>query len=409
MGERLSPPTCECAAPHGAHLELKMRSTPPTKPLSKSKAVGPNRFFTFSLVFSTQNNGHQLTAMWRGFQLEPIEDRSRRKSQVSLAPSSSSSSLPPTVPRQSRIPSPMRKPNISDPEWWKTKFGPTSSLHPCEHRPTTLKPATLKPAKILKRARFADEGKSGEDDDIDVTDPHAFSDSPTIPCFCTTIATYKTIHRPPKCVGLLTSTDKHEYRVWTLSQHFPEPEHFVSLADLITTYTNILDQPNRTSRLVLGLTLLSSVLQLNTTQWLTEVWQAKDILFPEASSQATDRYHGHNILSRPFVHRHFSSSGSTAASDEYPPDSQQQRANQAKTILGSNLSLYSHLVRSISYQERDNQNWNSLCISLPSFGTRQEMNTLALCKGVSGDFTCERRIWMTIHSGAKYIKIFGDC
>ncbi|RPB19133.1 hypothetical protein L211DRAFT_664238 [Terfezia boudieri ATCC MYA-4762] len=353
MGERLLPPTCKCGAPHGAHLELKLRSSPPMKAPSKSQAVGPDRFFTFSLVFSTQNNGHQLTEMWQGFHLEPIEDRSRRKTQVPLAmsPSSSSSSQPTTKPvsegGRSIPPDQFRIPSFRDSRWWKAKLGRglpgPNKLYACDHRPNNLTPTNRPipidrpPASKLKRAMFADEDTSGEDDENDVT----FTDLPTISSFCKTLATYKTVDHPPKCVGVLTSTDKHEHRVWTLLQHFPKPERFVSLADLITTYTAILDRPSCTSRLVLGLKLLSSVLQLNTTQWLTEVWEAKDILFPEASPQATDQYHPHNILSRPFVHRNFSSSGSTAASDEYPPDSQHQRANQAKAILGSNHSLYS--------------------------------------------------------------------
>jgi len=223
------------------------------------------------------------------------------------------------------------------------KSSRTPSPHTCESRPTTQTPTNLPPAKTIekeKKTRFADGDACGEDDD-NIT-PHAFSDLPTIPCFCTTLATYTAIHipnPPPKCVGLLISTDKHEHRVWALLQQFPKPARFVSLADLITTYTTTLDKPSRASRLVLGLKLISSVLQLNSTQWLTEIWEAKDILFPEASLQVTDKYRLCNILSRPFVHRNFSSSGSTAVSDEYSDSQQQER--QAKSVMGCNPSLYS--------------------------------------------------------------------
>ena len=111
-----------------------MRSMPPTKVLSKSQADidlhGPNQFFTFSLVFSAQNSGHdQLTAM---FQFEPIDGRSCDKAndgtlcpataqmplrdtvEIALVPSSSSSMAAPTsrgrsmAPSQSLISSPMR-------------------------------------------------------------------------------------------------------------------------------------------------------------------------------------------------------------------------------------------------------------------------------------------------------------
>lgn len=126
--------------------------------------------------------------------------------------------------------------------------------------------------------------------------------------------------------------------MWTVLQQIPKPMRFVSLADLIATHTNILDQPSRESRLVLGLKLMSSVLQLNTTQWLTETWEAKDILFPEVSLQVAGRCHQRNILSHPFVHQNFSSC-ITAASDEYP-NTQQQQARQAKSVMGCNYSLY---------------------------------------------------------------------
>lgn len=191
------------------------------------------------------------------------------------------------------------------------------------------------------RARFVGEDTSGEDDGANSL--NTISDLPTIPCFCTTLATYTTIHyaKPfSNCIGLLISTGKHKHRVWTLLQQFPTPARFVSLADLITC-TNTLDQPSRESRLVLGLKLISSVLQLNTTHWLTEIWEAKDIFFPLADFHVPDQNHQRNILSRPCVHRNFSSSSSsTAAMDDYP-DSQRQLATQAKEVIGCNHSLYS--------------------------------------------------------------------
>jgi len=209
--------------------------------------------------------------------------------------------------------------------------------HP-HNRPTTPTPINQPPAKTMKKASFVDEDTSDEDD---VAHLHqSLSDLPTIPCLCTTIATYTTIHHtntPMKCVGILTSTNKHEHRVWTLLQQFPKPARLVSLTDLITTYTNTLDQPSRENRLVLGLKLISSVLQLNATQWLTERWEAKDILFPEADLAAD---YQHNILSRPFVHRNFNSNSTTAPIYDYP-DPQHQPTNQAKAVIGYNQALYS--------------------------------------------------------------------
>ncbi|KAF8418441.1 hypothetical protein EV426DRAFT_321434 [Tirmania nivea] len=232
---------------------------------------------------------------------------------------------------------------------WKTIFSRTPSPspglpaaqkpHPSENRPITPTPINRPPTKTKKNTRFADEDTSSGDDDVNI--PHAFSDLPTIPCFCTTLAT--TTHHlksSPKCVGLLICTKKHEHRVWTQLQHFPKPARFVSLAELITTHTNVLDKPSCESRLVLGLKLISSVLQLDNTQWLPEKWEAKDILFPGASLQVADQHYRRNILLRPFAHRNFSSVITTAACDDYA-DSNQRSANQAKAVIGCNHSLYS--------------------------------------------------------------------
>jgi len=128
LREKLEPPTCKCGVPHSAQLELKMRSTPPTKALSKSQADlhGPNQFFTFSLMFSTQHG--QPTAIWHEFQLEPINGYGCRKSAkgpvatqtlprhtvaVILSPSSGSSSLPIAVPTAERGRSVAQPPNPS--------------------------------------------------------------------------------------------------------------------------------------------------------------------------------------------------------------------------------------------------------------------------------------------------------
>jgi len=203
-----------------------------------------------------------------------------------------------------------------------------------------LTPISRPPAKAVKKnlkARFADGDTSDEDD---VNAPLAFRDLPTIPSFCATLATQTTTKPSPKCIGLLISTDRHEHCVWTPLQQFPKPPRLVSLAHLITTYTNIQDKPSNKSRLVLGLKLISSILQLSTTQWLTGVWGAQDILFPEAGPQAADENHRRNILSRPLVHRDFSSSSSTAVSDG-DPDSQQEPANKVQAVIGCNKSLYS--------------------------------------------------------------------
>lgn len=73
LSEKLESPMCKCSG-HDAHLELRMRNTPPKKMLSTpqthNRDHGPNQFLTFSLVFLTRNNG--FSSMWQEFQLEPV-------------------------------------------------------------------------------------------------------------------------------------------------------------------------------------------------------------------------------------------------------------------------------------------------------------------------------------------------
>ncbi|KAF8418436.1 hypothetical protein EV426DRAFT_679684 [Tirmania nivea] len=345
LREKLEPPTCKCDVPHSTYLELEMRGMPPTKALSNSQAdLGPNQFFTFSLMFSTApKNGHdQLMAMWKELQLEPIDDRRC----IQNVPSPTSERGRSVTSTQCLNPSPMitGQPPHTRRTAWGTIFSRTPSSspglpaaqkpHPSKNRPTMTTPINRPPTK-MKITRFADGDTSSGDDDVNI--PHAFSYLPTISCFCTTLALYTTTHHQkssPKRVGLLICTKKHEHRVWTQLQHFPKPARLVSLAELITTHANVLDKPSCESRLVLGLKLISSVLQLDSTQWLPEKWEAKDILFPGASLQVADQHHRRNILLHPFAHRNFSSVTTTSACDDYA-DSNQRSANQAKATFSS--------------------------------------------------------------------------
>ena len=90
LSEKLGPAMCTCGSPHSAHLELKMRGrTPPTKvpaPSSSQTDIHcPNQFLTFSLMFLTQENGHEFTPMWQEFQLEPRDSRDSNLNAKSLA------------------------------------------------------------------------------------------------------------------------------------------------------------------------------------------------------------------------------------------------------------------------------------------------------------------------------------
>lgn len=121
---------------------------------------------------------------------------------------------------------------------------PQANQYPHENQitpPTPISRPQAKRAKKKKSDVFGCWGgytSSEDDDSYSSTPTNVFIDLAIIPCFCTTLATYKTIcspENPPNCSCRLTSADKNE-------QQLSNPVRLISPADLITTFTNIQDQ-----------------------------------------------------------------------------------------------------------------------------------------------------------------------
>ena len=104
------------------------------------------------------------------------------------------------------------------------------------------------------------------------------------------------------CLGMLITKENICHRVWVPKQSFSlsKPAETVTLAHLLT-----LPEPPKKERLILGVKLASSVMQLHGTEWLREQWGKHDIFFVQEESD--DRRAP--VLATPLVHRAFISDG----------------------------------------------------------------------------------------------------
>lgn len=137
------------------------------------------------------------------------------------------------------------------------------------------------------------------------------------------------------CLGVLIDGSNRRYRVWPLGTPPPASEltGLLSLESLLT-------QPGalkKKDRLILGVQLASTVMQLHTTEWLSENWGKKDILF----HQEITRGKGGGVVNispvirKPLVRRVFAPPGPPSLSP------QSTQASTKSIFMPQNQSLYS--------------------------------------------------------------------
>lgn len=137
------------------------------------------------------------------------------------------------------------------------------------------------------------------------------------------------------CLGVLIDGSNRRYRVWPLGTPPPASEltGVLSLESLLT-------QPGvltKKDRLILGVQLASTVMQLHTTEWLSENWGKKDILF----HQEITRGKGGGVVNispvirKPLVRRVFAPPGPPSLSP------QSTQASTKSIFMPQNQSLYS--------------------------------------------------------------------
>lgn len=139
----------------------------------------------------------------------------------------------------------------------------------------------------------------------------------------------------PACIGVLIDKSDRRYRVWPL-----KTPSLTSELTGVLSLESLLAQPGaikKKDRLILGVQLASTVMQLHTTEWLSENWGKRDILFHQEITQGKSGgiTNTSPAIRKPLVRRIF-----------VPPDSPSlalQTMEEAKRsiFVPQNQSLYS--------------------------------------------------------------------
>lgn len=123
---------------------------------------------------------------------------------------------------------------------------------------------------------------------------------------CLTIQSAKS---EPACLGILTGESNRQYRVWP-----PRTPSFASEPMRVLSLESLLTQPKalkKKDRLILGVQLASTVMQLHTTEWLSENWGKRDILFHKESTygESGGAVNSGLAIRRPLIRRIFAPTG----------------------------------------------------------------------------------------------------
>lgn len=133
------------------------------------------------------------------------------------------------------------------------------------------------------------------------------------------------------CLGVLIDKSDRRYRVWQLKT----PSLTSELTEVLSL-ESLLSQPGalkKKDRLILGVQLASTVMQLHTTEWLSENWGKRDILFYQEITQGKsgDITNTSPAIRKPLVRRNFA-----------PPDPPSLPLQAKRSIfVPQNQSLYS--------------------------------------------------------------------
>lgn len=137
------------------------------------------------------------------------------------------------------------------------------------------------------------------------------------------------------CLGVLIDKSDRRYRVWPL-----KTPSLTSELTGVLSLESLLTQPGalkKKDRLILGVQLASTVMQLHTTEWLSENWGKKDILFYQEITQGKSGgiTNTSPAIRKPLVRRIF------APPDSPPLPLQTMEETKRSIFVPQNQSLYS--------------------------------------------------------------------
>ena len=280
---------CGCSNPHCASLCLEHRGA--------AGAARKDRGISFNVLLSVEvdhrTDSAELPWNWRETTIEPFDfshpqdtaDRTNSsqdelvKSMTLTAARSSSTSAIAGVSLAA-----MGGPGGVH-NFMKRNSTPAGGL---AHTETSL-PVKHKKVSFAMTERTELQGAPQSDDRR--LEENLISESPKIEDLCRAMLSASEV----SCLGVLADGNRtcHRLSITNLPSG-KEPMQTVSLEDLLTQ-----TQLERKERLILGLKLASSLLQLHSTPWLTETWGKIDVRFKRQKGSHSA------FLSRPFFTKKF--------------------------------------------------------------------------------------------------------
>lgn len=288
---------CNCAAPHDANLRLATRLSDENTPRPHLQDVSSQNGVLFNVLFPVKKSSNSSAAQWSWQEtkigLLDQQSDSLYKSKESGARQSSSyssqiSSKPTGLCAGSSSSTPVSAQNKrGSPSSTETKFSKSSK----------------------KRVKFANDEAALELDEIcALTSKQEISDLVQIKNICITLQQcIGNMLHSQNCLGYLLDHGQKPLGVYLSQPSQAACDEFkvTSLAEILskahsTPGQNLMGSGKilyRGDRLIIALTIASSVLQLYKTPWLRENWNKNDI---KISESAKDAYHEQTYISGSF-------------------------------------------------------------------------------------------------------------
>jgi len=313
---------------HNANMQLEMRSTGVEIARKKTPTLRFRLFFSFD-----ERAGQAPSWNWRELELEYMEDiqQVEQSNPLLVAHHQDSVKSPVSAAEYERGCSAVAQgiTAIVEASTALAIVGDPRSIPRIPEVPTSRE-ATRR-AKREPHSEtlscFSGPSSSGSDDSNGIA--RLLNNSVTVPVgviedFCETL---RELQWRNQCAGVLVDQKSRSHRVWEPScpSVGSQPTGSVSLHSLIS---GTVASPTKKDRLLLGVKLASSSLELHNTEWLNERWGADDVIFPLKPSNTKEP-----IFGRPLVRRNFASS---------PPAPSVQELERSRIVwYGRNKTLFS--------------------------------------------------------------------
>ncbi|KAI5849616.1 hypothetical protein DFP73DRAFT_302372 [Morchella snyderi] len=285
LKEKLQPvaPFCQCSTPHHANLQLEMRDA-----TFRQKRFGKNTPILFHVIISFEgaaDAGTPLLRSWRNLKLQPLD-------------------------------------NMEDQQTGKIDISRSGGARGPDFHPPVMSSSTLAAVEGNGRQRKSlsiSNTKSEVGVNVFLQDDKMLSKRSSLPEPLNPIQRARASTKAPLRSSL-------QYLVWPLiSSSPPGSTELISLRSLLDDGKML----GKEDRLILGVQLASTVLQLHKTAWLSEDWSNEDIFFHQIDTEGRIP-----DIKRPFVRQSPNPSSSL-------PQTQNIQQITKHTLIPHDQSLFS--------------------------------------------------------------------